>query len=130
MKIVNWVKQLLYVVKHFDIIVDSMNELGRDHVRVKAHVDEAVQTIRDRTTLHADAQYMGGRHAMNQIIMIGRYHNRDYIQMFEVPEHDFSGMVRHCIEMQKYARTGRVDSAYPEMRQIINTEAENCWGTK
>ena len=129
---IKWFKQLLHIVKHFDDIVDSMEELSRDQQRVEHHVNniehhvnDAVQTIKDRTTIHADIA--ASRRHQSQIIMIGNYRNRDYIQTFEVHPDDFSGMLRQCIEMQKYARMGKIDAPIG-MKEIINTESEKYWG--
>ena len=124
---IKWFKKLFYIVEHFDDIVASMDELGRDQVRVKWHVDEAVQTIKDRTTLHADVSHSRRDSHMNQIIMIGRYRNRDYIQTYQVQPDDFEGLVRQCIEMQKYAYLSKIDAPYG-MKEIIETESEKYWG--
>ncbi len=124
---IKWFEKLFYIVKHFDDIVNSMEELSLDQRRVEHNVNDAVQTIKDRTTLHADVSHARKNGHLNQLIMIGRYRNRDYIQTFEVHPDDFDRMVRQCIEMQKYAHMGKIDAPIG-MKEIINTESNRYWG--
>ncbi len=119
-----WFKKLFYIVRHFDDLVNSMDELSLDQRRVESNVDEAVKMIKDRATIHADVHSAHGQ--QSQIIMIGRYRNRDYIQVFEVRPDDFSGLLRQCIEMQKYAHMGKIDAPIG-MKEIINTESNDYW---
>ena len=124
---IKWFKKLFHIVKHFDDIAASVDALGRDHIRVRRQVNDAVQTIKDRTTLHADVSHYRRDSHMNQIILIGRYRNRDYIQTYQVQPDDFEGLVRQCIEMQKYAYLSKIDAPYG-MKEIIETESEKHWG--
>jgi len=129
---IKWFKKLLYIVKHFDDINSSIDnslvELRARQSSVEYCVTDAVQTIKDRTTLHADVSPYHRNGNMSQIILIGRYRNRDFIQTFEVLPDDFNGLVHQCIDMQKYAHMGRID-AVPMMKEIIETESEKYWGT-
>jgi len=120
---VAWFKKLLHIVKHFDDVVDVMDTLSQDHRWLERHVNDAVQTIKDRTTINADV-YVHPHGNPNQIITIGRYNNIDYIEVFDVPTDDFHELVRQLKERKKYARMGTVDAA-PGMRQIIESESSS-----
>ena len=113
--------KLLYVAKHYDELVTRMDELRSSHMRVENHVNEAVRTIRDRTTWHADINRSG--HDPHQIIMIGNYRGKDYIEVFSVPADDFRRMVNHCQEVNRFAHRGVIDAA-PDMKYILDKETK------
>ena len=113
--------KLLYVAKHYDELVTRMGELHSSHIRVENHVNDAVQTIRDRTTWHADIK--SGRRDPHQIIMIGNYRGNDYIEVFSVPADDFRSMVNHCKDVNRFARRGVIDAA-PDMKYILDKETK------
>ena len=140
---INWFRKLHYIIQNFDALAAEVksnqrcchwlkNEMdeGSNYVHqridlLEREVKEAVKIIKDRTDMHLDVspRMKGDPH---QIILIGKYRNRDYIQTFAVPPEDFRGLVERCVEMQKYARRGRID-ALPEMRTIINEESMKWW---
>jgi len=134
---IKWFKKLFYIVKHFDDIhhTQSMINAQVDGALIEQHslikyfgneVEAGVRTIKDRTELHVDVSPMnhGDPH---QIILIGKYHNRDYIQTYSVAPEDFRHLIDVCKDMQRYARRGRID-AIPEMKAIINEESMKWWG--
>ena len=122
---ISWFKRLFYAVQNFERIESEAKASQQCCSWLKGRVDDAVKTIKDRTELHVDVSptCKGDPH---QIVLIGRYRNRDYVQTFSVHPEDFRGLVERCIEMQRYAHRGRID-AVPEMRAIINEESMKWW---
>jgi hypothetical protein len=140
---INWFRKLLYIVQNYDSLASEVQSNQRCCTWLKSEIDdraeefnrrcdwlqdevnEGVQVIKDRTELHVDVSpsMKSGPH---QIVLIGKYNNRDYVQTFSVASEDFRGLVQHCIEMQKYAHRGRID-AVPEMKAIINEESMRWW---
>lgn len=106
-------------------INESEKTVDRQIDSIQYQVTQAVQTIKDRTELHVDVNPTT-RGDPHQIILIGNYRGRDYIQTFSVAPEDFRGLVERCIEMQRYARRSRID-ATPEMKAIINEESMKWW---
>jgi len=76
-----WIKQLRKIVANYD----------DDRARLLRKILAAEKVIRDRTNIHADICL----ESPNQIIVIGRYKNRDYIQTYAITEGD----LHYCIEM-------------------------------
>lgn len=120
-----WRKTLLYIVKNYNQLVIRMDELTSSHIRVVNNVNEAVDVIRERTGWHADVKVYQ-RDSPNQIIVIGNYRGRDYIEIFNVPADDFPGVVAHCKDVSRFAHRGTID-AIPEMKMILEKETKWWW---
>jgi len=120
---IKWFKKLFHIVKHFDDYVESINALSDEMVIAKREVAEGVTLIRDRTELHMDVRSYSRDAAPHQIILIGRYMNRDYVQTFNVPAENFRGLIEQCRDMEKYSHMGCVDAA-PEMKTIVQREQQ------
>lgn len=104
---IKWFKKLLFIVKNYDV----------DRTFVINRIEKAERIIKDRTDIHADVHYKSG----NQIVVIGRYKNRNYIQTFNVSGDDFSGLVDRLKDMERYGHIGRID-APPQMNAVIENE--------
>jgi hypothetical protein len=140
---IKWFATLLDIVKNYDSLraevysnqkccnwlndkIDETEKAVDRHIdSIQYQVTEAVQTIKDRTELHVDVN-PSTRGDPHQIIMIGNYRGRDYIQTFSVHPEEFRELVHRFTDMQKYAHRGRID-AVPEMKAIINEESMKWW---
>ena len=96
-------RALWQIAKTYEADKDKLRAAARDDIRALDRL------IRDRTTLHADIS-MSGRDP-SFVILVGHYHNQDYVQAFYLPQEDFVGMVQHCIRLSKtHGRWGRLDA--------------------
>jgi len=98
-----WFKKLKLIVARYD---DDRN-------RLLSRVEQAEQTIIDRTEVHADINLVGNCTA----IMIGRYKNRDYIQTFNMDQRDFNSVVDWMNELKKRGHVQYVDA--PPMLDVV-----------
>jgi isocitrate/isopropylmalate dehydrogenase len=91
----------------------------RDRCQLKAKIDVGVEYIRSKTEVSADVHYHGPD--MNQIIVVGRYRNRDYVEVFSLKDNHIEGLVDMLREWQQYATVRRVD-AMPALRAFIDRD--------
>ena len=104
---IKWINELLFIVKHY-----------RQHLAwLKNELASTNKILRDRTDIHADIHYKSD----NQIIVIGRYRNRDYVQTYRVSGDDFRALVEQLRDMQRYGHIGRIDSP-PQMTAVFDNE--------
>lgn len=104
---IKWLKELHFIVKYY-----------RKHKEfLEGEISSANKVIRDRTDIHADIHYK----SENQIIVIGRYKNRDYVQTYCVHGNDFMQLVDQLRGMQKHGHIGRIDSP-PRMKAVFDNE--------
>lgn len=104
---INFIKKMVYIVKNYD----------NDFKHLTSRVNQAEKVIRDRTDIHADIHYK----SKNQIIAVGRYRNRDYVQVYNISTDDFNYLIKILREMEMYGRRGRIDSAH-SMKAIFEHE--------
>ena len=87
---------------------------------LRHNVLKAEQIIKDRTDLHADIHYKSS----NCIIAVGRYRNKDYVQVYNIAENDFHYFITRFKEMERYGHMARVDSP-PTMHAVFEHEFNN-----
>jgi len=111
------------IVQYYDADRESMSiDIDDSRTRADWAVDianAAERVIRERTTLNVDMHCH--KQAENQIIMIGRYNGKDFIQTYRVLSDDFKGLMHQLREMERYAYVDKIDSV-PMMRQVIDQE--------
>ena len=113
---INWFKKLFYIVKHYDEDkIEMLDKIRAADLRIR----DGVQLIKDRTNIHADVH--ARLNHPTQIIAIGRYNGRDYIQIFSIHDDDFKGLIHRLKEMELYGNLQRVDAPI-EFRGIIDQE--------
>ncbi|KKN66524.1 hypothetical protein LCGC14_0470580 [marine sediment metagenome] len=100
-----WFKKLLKIVHDYD------KDRLTDRSFLFQKIEDAEQFIRDRTTVDVDVGISPQNHS-SQIIVVGRYRNNDYIQTYQMPDHDFTALVEHLRELSKYATIQRIDAPY------------------
>lgn len=96
-------KQLFLHLKH---IWDMPNKHEKQYRDMYNYVSEIHKELNKRTTVHADINYKGEG---SQIIVIGRYHNKDYVRAFTVRQESLSSLIEMLREEEKYAKVGRFD---------------------
>jgi len=118
---VKWFKKLLRIVKNYDadnVLAYTKTDTKLRELRASLHarIKTNEQFIRERTDVSADIHCREGAH--NTIIVVGRYRNRDYVEVFSVQD-DLSGFISQLRDMQRYATIRHVD-APPSMRAFID----------
>jgi len=111
---INWFKRLFYIIKHYD--EDKIEML--DSIRAAdLKIRDGVQIIKDRTNIHADIH--ARLNHPTQIIAIGRYNGRDYIQVFSIHDDDFKSLIHQLRDMEQYGNLQRVDAPI-EFHDVID----------
>lgn len=87
---IKWFKELFYVVKHFKTLEQSLALLEED-------MKDATALIRDRTEVSVDVGIRGP----SRIVLTGRYRNNDYMEIFDIPDKDFTYVVDMLKGMRK-----------------------------
>jgi len=120
-----FIKKLIHITKNYDSdILKQKEEMLRILNKVTWNEKTCITAknlIRDRTEIDADIHFHGNNR--NQIITIGRYRKRDYVQVFTTNNNDFSCLIDQLRNMQKYGVVEKVD-IIPSMRFIIDRELE------
>lgn len=79
-------------------------------------VQESNKMISERTTVHADVHLKSG---MDNIIVVGRYKNHDYVRCFEVESRDFHGLIETLRRIEPSGRVGRIDVPFPSFSGVV-----------
>ena len=111
MKIINWIKLLFSIVRNHKSVLNRLNYLLE-------RINETDKLMQERTEFHADIH----NQTDSQIIIIGRYRNRDYIKMYPIPDRNIKDVVNHLKSLSRHARTGRMDCIHPTMESCIKKE--------
>lgn len=101
----NWFKKLIYIVNNYD---NDLSILSNRIHTCSLEIQEGVQLIKDRTNIHADI-HLQYNHP-SEIIVIGRYRNRDYIQTYSVDNDDIEGLIDQLKRMEKYGVVQKIDA--------------------
>lgn len=81
---------------------------------------ETEKLMKERTEVHADIHNQNS----SQIIIIGRYRNRDYIKMYPIPDKNIIDVINHLKSISHHTKLGRMDCIHPEMGICIKREIE------
>jgi hypothetical protein len=125
----NFIKTLCRMVKSYESDKARMEKAIADYhdakvalSAIKAEYERVHAVLFDGTTIHADVHCKsdGDR---NQVIVIGRYRNADYINVFDLPDNDMRHLIDTLREQSRDGRIGRID-AMPGMKQMIIHDME------
>jgi len=106
-----WFKKLRTIVVNYD----------RDRERLYSQIKRAEKLIIDRTEIHADIHFKNK--SKNTAIMIGRYRGRDYVQTFDMDQHDFESIIGWLRNLKQQGYVRYID-APPVMDIVIDKERE------
>jgi len=101
--VMNKLKAFINRLKYIWNIADTIKEYNKIVAR---EINNLEKKINERTTVHADINYKGDG---SQIIVIGRYRNKDYVRAFTVRQENLSSIVDMLRTEEKYAKVGRFD---------------------
>jgi hypothetical protein len=93
----HWLRKLLAIVRKYD----------NDYAQLQQRLQSVENLIRERTDIHAD---IGFNARDNFAIVVGRYKDRDYIQVHALPSDTFQILVEMLRKEQKHARLRIVDA--------------------
>ena len=127
---IKWFKDLFHVVRVYkeqnrllaEELQNLKNKLNEQEGRIDYCFDEVnagVNTIKERTDISADVTF--SRHAKNQIVVIGRYKNCDYIQTYSILDNDFDYLINMLKDMQRHGVVSKID-AVPHMSAVLKRE--------
>ncbi len=108
---IRWFRKLREIVRNYDT---DKNAILLKICRTEKRAIEAENVIRDRTAIHADIHTQSD----NQIIVVGRYRNRDYVQVFHMASNDFCATIEKFREMERFGFMSRIDAA-PQMKAVF-----------
>jgi hypothetical protein len=113
-----FIRKLIRMVKNYD----------SDLASLRASVSEVVGLIRERTEVHADIHMK----SPSQVIVIGRYKGKDFVNIYRFDQDDLSDLVSHLERItRRYARPGRFDAPWPEVHAVIERNLqETLWNTQ
>lgn len=101
----DWIVKVKRIIKNYDEI-NIDNNVRIDYAINKSK--EAVSIIKERTNIHADVSF--NPHSPNQVIVIGRYHKSEYINVFNIEEQDMEHIIYTLKKMQEYGKVRHIDA--------------------
>ena len=107
----------LIIIKKIKKFFRAVMSYEADMATLRARVEKAENVIRERTDIHMDIHYKSD----NQIIVAGKYSGRDYVQIYNISEDDFSHLIPILKDMELYGHMRRVD-APPGFKAVVDHE--------
>ena len=89
-----------------DRLISEIESIKRGSIANERNIADAVSFIKKATTVSADISPMAREPSM--VIVVGRYRNNDYVNVFEVGG-DFSRIVDQLRDMERHCGRGRYD---------------------
>ncbi len=99
-------KTLIHIWEHIKQIWNMPNKYDKQYRDMFNYVSEIDRKIGERTTVHADIHYEGSG---SQIIVVGRYRNKDYVRSFNVKTENLHQLIEILSREEKGANVGRFD---------------------
>lgn len=96
-------------------------KLANEALALNKEAKEILERVRSVTTIDADLTYLRGQ--PNTIIVTGRYQNRAYVNVFDIQDGDFEGLIKTLKDMQQMGRVRHID-APPIFRAVIERDLE------
>lgn len=100
-------KNLNQIWQHIKQVWDMPNKHEKQYRDMFNYVREVDKKIGERTTVHADIGYKG---TGSQVIVVGRYRNKDYVRAFTVKTESLSKLIEILSREEKGAKVGRFDT--------------------
>lgn len=89
------------------LIWDLPDDFSENNKRIAARISGLSEQINERCEVHADIHYR----EPHQIIVIGKYHDRDYVRVFGVQKGMFHELIDILNREEKGSKVGRFDVA-------------------
>ena len=85
-------------------------DLYRKIESVKVYTENIAHILKQRTEYHLDVHHKTGSNT--KVIIIGRYHKRDFIKIYDIKANDIYDIIRHCKRLEDTAKIKRVDAGF------------------
>lgn len=120
-KVVKWFRKLKRIINSYDEnikrVTSKADAAFETSTRAFQYAKNAESFIKERTDVSADIGVRGP----STIILTGIYKNREYVEIFDMPQKDFNHFVQHLKELKKYHQVKSIDAPYG-MRAVIDTQ--------
>jgi len=93
------------------------NEIAQQTILIA----EITKVLKERTEYHLDIHNRIDNDS--QVILIGKYRNRDFVKCYNIRDDSFNDLMRHCVQLEKYAFKGKIDTI-PGISACINKKLE------
>lgn len=113
MKLLNKIKNK-FIFKVQDLLGITRNKIKIHHLLNE--VSELQKVIKERTEYHVDVHTRSN----SQVILIGRFRNRDFIKCYNIPDKELDFLINHCKELEKHAQLKGLD-AWPTISACIKS---------
>jgi len=100
MKFISFIKSLVRIVNSYD----------SDLKNIRSNIASAEKIIKDRTEISADVGF--SPRCANQIIVVGRYRNADFIQVYSIMDQSMDQLIDQLRSMQHYGSVRKIDAPY------------------
>lgn len=117
--IISWLRKLNEIVASHSKLMHVIGSYQADIRVLNNRMKAATDLIKDRTNISSDFHFHG--HNRNQIIVTGRYRNRDYVQVFTIADNELKTLIDTLREMQRYGVVDKIDAAY-DMKYVIEND--------
>ncbi len=101
---IGWLRRLFSIVQsyHYNISI-----IGQELDAAQKEVSEVLRYVKRATKVHVDVGVMADA---TQVIVIGKYRGRDYVNTFTLKELAINDLVERLTHMSRYANIGRIDT--------------------
>jgi hypothetical protein len=95
-------------------------QVAKEYDSEMAHLHRYISAVEDRvgehTVVHADLHWRGRFH---QIIVVGKYRDRDYVRVFNLEASDWTSLVEKLHAEEKGAKVGRFDMPHAMPLSVV-----------
>ena len=89
----------------WELSIQYDSNCAQEYYRINERFDKIERKLNKHTVVHADIGFRGE----HQIIVIGQYHNKDYVRVFNVRNERFIDLINVLQEEERGAKRGRFD---------------------
>ena len=119
MRIFKNIRRLIRVARDYD---EDQSQLKLMYSDAIGRSDEAMKLMRERTTLGMDVGF--NKHNDTHVILVGRYRNRDYVEVMTIDNDCFDELIPILKQMQKSSKISRIDVPFT-LKEVIDREIKN-----
>lgn len=96
---------------------EKIIQLESDVERLQFSAKRMESIIKEHVTWSADVS-ANHRHGPSTVVLVGRYRKKDYVNVYNIEDDQFSDLVNHLREIDRNFRRGPVDSHFGIKRFI------------
>ena len=102
------------IEKDLELAVRRFDDRGKDLDRAVRRVADLEKVVGDRTTIGVDFGFKDP----NMVVLVGRYRNQDYVEVYPLEAPDFAAFMDHLNAIKRYGRIRRLDGP-PAFRAVM-----------